>query len=141
IGIVDLDCVGKRIQPSCLTVFEVRLVYQKSLRTVSKMLQQLYYLLVSTKKQLIVVFFFSSRRLHTRFSRDWSSDVCSSDPGGGAHSFMRWQERAISDSPRFQYLAEMYGYLARQFTVFGQHIHLGVPSGDAAVRMVRGLSP
>src|SRR5690606_17416008 len=26
-------------------------------------------------------FFFSSRRLHTRFSRDWSSDVCSSDLG------------------------------------------------------------
>src|SRR5690606_10272422 len=35
-------------------------------------------------------FFFSSRRRHTRFSRDWSSDVCSSDlvergaPGGAA---------------------------------------------------------
>src|SRR2546422_9799582 len=29
-------------------------------------------------------FFFSSRRRHTRCSRDWSSDVCSSDlkPGG-----------------------------------------------------------
>src|SRR5690606_39536976 len=29
-------------------------------------------------------FFFSRRRRHTRFSRDWSSDVCSSDlwPGG-----------------------------------------------------------
>src|SRR5690606_40140515 len=26
-----------------------------------------------------VSFFFSSRRRHTRFSRDWSSDVCSSD--------------------------------------------------------------
>src|SRR2546429_6389081 len=26
-----------------------------------------------------VVFFFSSRRRHTRCSRDWSSDVCSSD--------------------------------------------------------------
>src|SRR5690606_40353882 len=24
-------------------------------------------------------FFFTSRRRHTRFSRDWSSDVCSSD--------------------------------------------------------------
>src|SRR5690606_41062767 len=24
-------------------------------------------------------FFFASRRRHTRFSRDWSSDVCSSD--------------------------------------------------------------
>src|SRR5690606_40432590 len=29
------------------------------------------------------VFFFSSRRRHTRFSRDWSSDVCSSDLDGG----------------------------------------------------------
>src|SRR3712207_7612146 len=29
-------------------------------------------------------FFFSSRRRHTRYWRDWSSDVCSSDlhPGG-----------------------------------------------------------
>src|SRR5690606_40309858 len=27
----------------------------------------------------VVSFFFSSRRRHTRFSRDWSSDVCSSD--------------------------------------------------------------
>src|SRR5690606_8918107 len=26
-----------------------------------------------------LAFFFSSRRRHTRFSRDWSSDVCSSD--------------------------------------------------------------
>src|SRR5690606_40769206 len=29
-------------------------------------------------------FFFSSRRRHTRFSRDWSSDVCSSDLVVGA---------------------------------------------------------
>src|SRR6266511_5383962 len=28
-------------------------------------------------------FFFSSRRRHTRFSRDWSSDVCSSDLATG----------------------------------------------------------
>src|SRR2546429_2983741 len=28
---------------------------------------------------LFFVFFFSSRRRHTRCSRDWSSDVCSSD--------------------------------------------------------------
>src|SRR3712207_8426652 len=27
----------------------------------------------------IVCFFFSSRRRHTRYWRDWSSDVCSSD--------------------------------------------------------------
>src|SRR5690625_5923147 len=28
---------------------------------------------------LVCVFFFSSRRRHTRWPRDWSSDVCSSD--------------------------------------------------------------
>src|SRR2546429_3482981 len=33
-----------------------------------------------------MIFFFSSRRRHTRCSRDWSSDVCSSDllPAGKA---------------------------------------------------------
>src|SRR3712207_8817315 len=30
----------------------------------------------------MIVFFFSSRRRHTRYWRDWSSDVCSSDLGG-----------------------------------------------------------
>src|SRR5256886_5093266 len=28
---------------------------------------------------IVVLFFFSSRRRHTRFDCDWSSDVCSSD--------------------------------------------------------------
>src|SRR5690606_39534762 len=32
---------------------------------------------------VVLFFFFSSRRRHTRFSRDWSSDVCSSDLDGG----------------------------------------------------------
>src|SRR5215203_9184 len=31
-----------------------------------------------------VFFFFSSRRRHTRYWRDWSSDVCSSDLHHGA---------------------------------------------------------
>src|SRR5690606_39528977 len=36
-------------------------------------------------------FFFSSRRRHTRFSRDWSSDVCSSDLSSAAE----WDNSAI----------------------------------------------
>src|SRR2546430_17436193 len=28
---------------------------------------------------VLIIFFFSSRRRHTRFDCDWSSDVCSSD--------------------------------------------------------------
>src|SRR5947209_20567459 len=34
-----------------------------------------------TKSCLSLYFFFSSRRRHTRYWRDWSSDVCSSDLG------------------------------------------------------------
>src|SRR5690606_6386392 len=36
------------------------------------------------------VFFFSSRRRHTRFSRDWSSDVCSSDLFDDEVDSIRW---------------------------------------------------
>src|SRR5256884_1150063 len=35
-----------------------------------------------SRNPLLVFFVFSSRRRHTRCSRDWSSDVCSSDLGG-----------------------------------------------------------
>src|SRR3712207_7724965 len=35
------------------------------------------------KKYRSIFFFFSSRRRHTRYWRDWSSDVCSSDLAEG----------------------------------------------------------
>src|SRR2546430_10602031 len=37
------------------------------------------FLVVLSSHLRLVVFFFSSRRRHTRFDCDWSSDVCSSD--------------------------------------------------------------
>src|SRR2546430_13475094 len=37
-----------------------------------------------------VYFFFSSRRRHTRFDCDWSSDVCSSDLGTVAEARRLW---------------------------------------------------
>src|SRR5256884_2896143 len=39
-------------------------------------------------------FFFSSRRRHTRCSRDWSSDVCSSDLTYG-HSFPSFESARV----------------------------------------------
>src|SRR5438309_5143346 len=40
-------------------------------------------MLVRNSEQELSVFFFSSRRRHTRWNCDWSSDVCSSDLDGG----------------------------------------------------------
>jgi carboxylate-amine ligase len=59
--------------------------------------------------------------------------------GGGAHPFQKWRERRITDAPRYRRVSELYGYLAKQFTVFGQHVHVGCPNGDAAVRLTQAL--
>src|SRR5256884_879536 len=47
-------------------------------------------LFVQDTTMVVVVFFFSSRRRHTRCSRDWSSDVCSSDLGMRRKTAMCW---------------------------------------------------
>jgi len=60
--------------------------------------------------------------------------------GGGTHPFQKWSERRIYDTPRFKHVSDLYGYLAKQFTVFGQHVHVGVRSGDEAVRLTQGLA-
>src|SRR6266487_5959457 len=46
-----------------------------------------------------MIFFFSSRRRHTRWTGDWSSDVCSSDlvGPGGEFGFMPIWSRLASD--------------------------------------------
>jgi carboxylate-amine ligase len=60
--------------------------------------------------------------------------------GGGAHPFHDWSERRVYPAERFKVVTERYGYLAKQFTVFGQHIHLGCTSGDEAVYLVHMLT-
>src|SRR6266511_578322 len=47
----------------------------------------------------LVRFFFSSSRRHTRFSRDWSSDVCSSDLPGTRGRILdrKGKELAVSE--------------------------------------------
>ena len=60
--------------------------------------------------------------------------------GGGTHPFHQWSERRIYPTERFKHLLNLYGYLAKQFTVFGQHIHIGCPNGDDAVYLIHMLS-
>jgi glutamate---cysteine ligase / carboxylate-amine ligase len=60
--------------------------------------------------------------------------------GGGSHPFHDWADRRIYPNERFLYVVERYGYLAKQFTVFGQHIHIGCPNGDEAVFLTHILT-
>src|SRR3712207_8799574 len=58
--------------------------------------------LLAMSADLPGVFFFSSRRRHTRYWRDWSSDVCSSDLGGlrrsGPSSGSAWRSLALGEA-------------------------------------------
>jgi carboxylate-amine ligase len=60
--------------------------------------------------------------------------------GGGAHPFHHWAQRRIFPTERFSALSELYGYLAKQFTVFGQHIHIGCASADEAIHLTRRMT-
>ncbi len=60
--------------------------------------------------------------------------------GGGTHPFQQWHERKIFSKPRFKEVSALYGYLAKQFTIFGQHIHVGCASGDDAMFLLHSLN-
>src|SRR3712207_9210180 len=74
-------------------------------------------------------FFFSSRRRHTRYWRDWSSDVCSSDlvcshdlaPGDDVVALARERGAAVVVSPLDSY-------------VTGRMIQLAVPCATVMSR-------
>ncbi len=75
------------------------------------------------------------RDLMVDASRSLNLGIC----GGGTHPFQQWADRTISDSPRYQYISELYGYLAKQFTVFGQHVHIGCPSADESLFLLHAI--
>lgn len=60
--------------------------------------------------------------------------------GGGSHPFQHWAERSISQTPRHRFLSELYGYLSKQYTVFGQHVHVGCTDGEEALYLLHCLS-
>jgi len=60
--------------------------------------------------------------------------------GGGSHPFHKWHERRIYPTERFRHVSSLYGYLAKQFTVFGQHVHVGVTNGDDAIYLTHRLA-
>ena len=60
--------------------------------------------------------------------------------GGGTHPFQQWHQQRIYDKPRFHELSQLYGYLSKQFTIFGQHVHVGCPDADSALYTLHCLS-
>lgn len=60
--------------------------------------------------------------------------------GGGTHPFQKWTDQSIFPKSRFKNLSMLYGYLAKQFTIFGQHVHVGCSNGDDALFLLHSLN-
>jgi carboxylate-amine ligase len=60
--------------------------------------------------------------------------------GGGTHPFQLWSERRIFQKARFLKVSQLYGYLTKQFTIFGQHVHVGCSSANEALFLLHALN-
>src|SRR5690606_39716379 len=73
-------------------------------------------------------FFFSSSRRHTRFSRDWSSDVCSSDLVQVIHHAL--QKSALPEEA-VQLIEDTRRETAAQMFKLNSHLDVLIPRGGA----------
>ncbi len=59
----------------------------------------------------------------------------------GTHPFSRWQEQQITDDARYLRLLDRMQWMVRRFNIFGIHVHVGMPDGDACIRAMNRLLP
>src|SRR3989449_4671131 len=87
-------------------------------------------------------FFFSSRRRHTRCSRDWSSDVCSSDLLAGSLQLDRIVEQVVRYAMRFLDAQGALVALAAEGEGGGERpLHVTAAEGTLAGLAGRAIAP
>ena len=60
--------------------------------------------------------------------------------GGGTNIFQNWYDQRSDGRERSEYLMGLYGALYQQFTIFGQHVHVGCSDADSALILLHSLS-
>lgn len=60
--------------------------------------------------------------------------------GGGTHPFQKWSMQKIFPAKRYMKLSRQYRYLSKRSTVFGQHVHVGVRDGEAAIYLTHAIA-
>lgn len=61
--------------------------------------------------------------------------------GAGTHPFSRWTDQKITEDSRYHRLVERVQWPARRLLIFGLHVHVGLPDGESAIRVINGLEP
>ena len=57
----------------------------------------------------------------------------------GTHPSALWEDQHIVDRPRYRQVEQELRYIARQFLVFGTHVHVGIEGADRAIYVADGL--
>lgn len=64
--------------------------------------------------------------------------------GGGTQIAQFWNDRVMAPTPRAKELESKFGFLPKRFSTYGMHVHIGMPTGDDAIRVanvLQALSP
>jgi carboxylate-amine ligase len=59
----------------------------------------------------------------------------------GTHAFASYEGRVVYPSERFRYVLERNRHLARRLSIYGLHVHMGMPDGDTAIAMMNAVLP
>ncbi len=78
--------------------------------------------------------------LHNRVSRLLAAQQASL-LASGTHPFSSWRDQAVSNDVRYHRLLERLRWMARRFNIFGIHVHVGMPDGDACITALNHLLP
>ena len=57
----------------------------------------------------------------------------------GTHPFQSWWDRKVFPTKRLRQIFEKFQWLARRMTIFGIHVHVGIPSGERAISIINHL--
>lgn len=60
--------------------------------------------------------------------------------GSATHPFSDWSEQLVSPHERYSQLVDSIQWPARRLAIHGVHFHVGVPSGEHAIAVVRSLA-
>lgn len=55
--------------------------------------------------------------------------------GGGTQMAQFWNERVMAPTDRARELEKKFGFLPKRFSTYGMHVHIGMTSGDQAIRV------
>src|ERR671920_26745 len=70
----------------------------------------------------------------------WAAACDASLASAGTHPFSRYRDQKITDQDRYKQVIKTLRWIAQREVIFGQHVHVGVPSEEAVIEAHNRLS-